>query len=114
MILAAAVNPALPLRRVALLATAFALLDSLRIVAYPRTLVALHGSGSADQPSLFTRSTLLSANLTMALWLYEQNGCRTNRAISVNACNALMCGAIAASVGWLRWMQSAFASASSL
>ena len=39
----------------------------------------------------------------MALWLHEQNGRRVNRAVAVNAFNAFMCGAIAASIAWLRW-----------
>jgi len=38
----------------------------------------------------------------MAMWLYEQNGHRIDRAIAVNACNALMCGAISGLVDWTR------------
>lgn len=91
--------------RHSLLSGAFALFNSLRIVAYLPTLVAIQSSGHADQHSLFTWLTFLGANLTMALWLHEQNGGRMNRAVAVNAFNALMCGAIAASIAVLRWAQ---------
>jgi len=92
-------------RHLSLLSGSFALFNSLRIVAYLPTLLAIQSSGHADQHSLFTWLTFLGANLTMALWLHEQNGGRMNRAVAVNAFNALMCGAIAASIAWLRWMQ---------
>ena len=88
-----------------LLSGAFALFNGLRIVAYLPTLAAIQTSGQADQHSLFTWLTFLGANLTMALWLHEQNGRRVNRAVAVNAFNAFMCGAIAASIAWLRWLQ---------
>ena len=88
-----------------LLAGAFALFNGLRIVAYLPTLAAIQTSGQADQHSLFTWLTFLGANLTMALWLHEQNGRRINRAVAVNAFNAFMCGAIVASIAWLRWAQ---------
>ncbi len=91
-------------RRLAWLSGAFALFNSLRIVAYLPTLLAIHASGQADQHSLFTWLTFTGANLTMALWLHEQGGRRVNRAVAVNAFNALMCGAIAVSIAWLRWM----------
>jgi hypothetical protein len=92
-------------RKLSLLAASFALFNSLRIVAYLPTLLAIQSSGHADQHSLFTWLTFLGANLTMALWLHEQNASRVNRAVAVNAFNALMCGAIAASIAWLRWVQ---------
>jgi hypothetical protein len=92
-------------RHLSLLSGSFALFNSLRIVAYMPTLLAIQSSGHADQHSLFTWLTFLGANLTMALWLLEQNGGRMNRAVAVNAFNALMCGAIAASIAWLRWLQ---------
>lgn len=93
------------MRSPSLLGGAFALFNGLRIVAYLPTLAAIRASGQADQHSLFTWLTFLGANLTMALWLHEQNGRRVNRAVAVNAFNACMCGAIAASIAWLRWMQ---------
>lgn len=96
-----------PTRSLTLLSGAFALFNGLRIVAYLPTLAAIQTSGQADQHSLFTWLTFLGANLTMALWLHEQNGRRMNRAVAVNAFNALMCGAIAASITWLRCVQPA-------
>lgn len=98
-------RPAPPARRLPLLTGAFTLFNGLRVVAYLPTLAAIRTSGQADQHSLLTWLTFLGANLTMALWLHEQNGRRTNRAVAFNAFNALMCGAVAASIAWLRWMQ---------
>lgn len=92
-------------RQLSLLSGSFAVFNSLRIVAYLPTLLAIQSGGQAEQHSLFTWLTFLGANLTMALWLHEQNGRRMNRAVAVNALNALMCGAIAASIAWLRWVQ---------
>lgn len=86
-----------------LLSGAFALFNSLRIVAYLPTLLAIHAEGQTNQHSLLTWLSFMGANATMAMWLYEQNGCRMNRAISVNVCNAVMCAAITASIIWLRW-----------
>jgi hypothetical protein len=92
-------------RSLSLLSGAFAVFNGLRIVAYLPTLSAIQVSGQADQHSMFTWLTFLGANVTMALWLHEQNGRRFNRAVAVNAFNAVMCGAIAASIAWLRWGQ---------
>lgn len=92
-------------RSLSLLSGAFAVFNGLRIVAYVPTLSAIQASGQADQHSLFTWLTFLGANVTMALWLHQQNGQRMNRAVAVNAFNALMCGAIAASIAWMRWAQ---------
>jgi hypothetical protein len=96
-------------RSLTLLGGAFALFNGLRIVAYLPTFAAIQASGQADQHSLFTWLTFLGANLTMALWLHEQNGRRLNRAVAVNAFNAFMCGAIAAAIAWLRWLQPSVA-----
>lgn len=101
----AADRAAPPTRGLKVLTCSFALFNGLRIVAYLPTLAAIQTSGQADQHSLFTWLTFLGANLTMALWLHEQNGRRMNRAVAVNAFNALMCGAIAGSIAWLRWLQ---------
>ncbi|HOM12023.1 MAG TPA: hypothetical protein PLB41_01745 [Rubrivivax sp.] len=98
-------RPVRPTRGLSLLCGAFTLFNGLRIVAYLPALAAIHTSGRSDQHSLFTWLTFLGANLTMALWLHEQNGRRMNRAVTVNAFNALMCGAIAASIVWLRWVK---------
>jgi hypothetical protein len=90
-------------RRLALIAAAFAFFNSLRVFGYLPTLLAIQSSGQADQHSLFTWVIFAGANTTMALWLHEQNGGRIDRAVAVNAVNAVMCTAIAACVAWFRW-----------
>ncbi len=52
---------------------------------------AIQASGDSSQHSLWTWTTWLGANLTMAAWLYEHNGQRLDRAVMVNLCNATMC-----------------------
>jgi hypothetical protein len=80
---------------------AFTAMNALRVLAYLPTLLAIHASGHADQHSLFTWLTFCGANITMALWLHEQHG-RVDRAVAVNALNALMCASIAALIAWTR------------
>lgn len=69
----------------------FTLFNSVRVLAYLPTLLAIFSSGDSGQHSLLTWVTWVGANATMAAWLYEHNGRRLNRAIVVNACNSLMC-----------------------
>ena len=69
----------------------FTLFNSVRVLAYLPTLLAIFTSGDSSQHSLLTWVTWVGANATMAAWLYEHNGRRLNRAIAVSACNALMC-----------------------
>lgn len=90
--------------RIRLLSAAFALFNSLRIVTHLPTLATIHASGKADQHSLCTWQTFHGANLTLAMWLYGQGGQRMSREVAVNLSNALMCGGIAASIAWLRWI----------
>lgn len=73
------------------LETAFALFNSARLVAYLPTLWLTWRSGASDQHSLWTWFAWLGANLTMSAWLFERNGRRLDRAVLVNASNALMC-----------------------
>ena len=61
------------------------------------TLTAEHAAPRKRQLSLLSGSFALFNSLRI--------GGRVNRAVAVNAFNALMCGAIAASIAWLRWMQ---------
>lgn len=77
---------------------AFTLFNSVRVFAYLPTLWAIHASGDASQHSLLTWITWAGANLTMAAWLYEQNGRRANRAVLVNLCNSAMCVATMATI----------------
>lgn len=69
----------------------FTLFNSVRVLAYLPTLLAIYANGDGSQHSLLTWVTWVGANGTMAAWLYEHNGRRLNRAIAVNACNSLMC-----------------------
>jgi hypothetical protein len=76
-----------------LLALAFALFGSARLLAYLPTLWAIHSNGDSMQHSLWTWFCWFGANLTMAAWLYEHNGHRCDRVVSLNLGNALMCAA---------------------
>jgi hypothetical protein len=80
----------------AVLTALFTLFNSVRVLAYLPTLLAIFSSGDSSQHSLLTWTTWVGANATMAAWLYEHNGRRLNRAIAVNICNSLMC--LAASI----------------
>jgi hypothetical protein len=78
-------------RYLAVLAWTFALFNAARVVAYLPTIFAIWSSGDSQQHSWFTWLTWTGANLTMAAWLYEQDGHRITRTVAVNACNAGMC-----------------------
>ena len=75
----------------AALTWAFTLFSSLRVVSYLPTMWAIQASGDSSQHSLWTWMTWFCSNLTMAAWLYEQNGQRLDRAAIVNLGNATMC-----------------------
>lgn len=81
---------------------AFTLFNSVRMLYCLPTLWAIYRSGDASQHSPWTWLTRLGANLTMAAWLYEQNGQRLGRAVIVNLGNAAMCAATAALIAALR------------
>lgn len=74
-----------------LLTWAFTVFNTVRVFSYLPTLWAIHRSGDSSQHSLATWFVWFGSNLTMALWLYEQNGRAFNRAIFMNLCNASMC-----------------------
>jgi hypothetical protein len=99
-----AAQPATSARKVylALLTWAFTLFNSVRVFSYLPTLWAIHASGDSSQHSLVTWLTWLGANVTMALWLYEHNGQRFNRAVMVNAGNAAMCLVTSLLIAWHR------------
>jgi len=85
--------PAAPARTryLAVLTWSFALFSSARLLAYLPTIWAIWSSGDSRQHSLLTWLTWTGANLTMAAWLYEQDGRRLTRSVAVNVCNAGMC-----------------------
>ena len=80
-----------PSTYLAVLAWLFTLFNSVRVLAYLPTLLAIFSSGDSSQHSLRTCVTWVGSNATMAAWLFEHNGRRLNRAIAVSACNSLMC-----------------------
>ena len=80
----------------------FTLLNSARVLSYLPTLWALGTIGDSSQHSLWTWGMWAGANLTMAGWLYEQNGQRWNRAIAINLVNATMCTATFVVIAALR------------
>lgn len=100
--------PAEPRRLVSayatLLAWAFPLFNTLRLVSYLPTLWAIQTSGDSSQHSLWTWGIWLGANLTMAGWLHEQNGRWLDRAVLLNLCNAAMCGAALLLIVWYRFL----------
>ncbi len=97
-------TPAAPprLRYLAVLTWAFAFFSVSRLVAYLPTLWAIGSSGESQQHSLLTWLTWTGANLTMAAWLYEQDGRKFTRSVAVNTCNATMCLTISALIIILR------------
>jgi hypothetical protein len=72
---------------------AFTLFNSLRVFSYLPTLWAIIATADSSQHSLWTWGTWLGANMTMAAWLFEQQGQRFSRAVVVNLGNAAMCAA---------------------
>jgi len=84
-------HPPAPSTYLAVLTWLFTLFNSVRVLAYLPTLLAIFTSGDSSQHSLLTWVTWVGANATMAAWLYEHNGRRLNRAIAVSSCNSLMC-----------------------
>ena len=81
---------------------AFTLLNSARVLSYLPTLWALIHSGDSSQHSLWTWGMWVGANVTMAAWLYEQQGQRWNRAVAVNLVNASMCASVFMVIAALR------------
>jgi hypothetical protein len=78
-------------RYLAVLTWSSNLLNAARLLSYLPTLWAIGSVGDSQQHSLLTWLTWTGANMTMAAWLYEQDGRRITRAVAVNACNAAMC-----------------------
>jgi hypothetical protein len=85
-----------------LLEWAFVGCNTLRVVAYLPTLLAIHEMGDSSQHSLWTWCTWFSANLTMALWLAQRGAGRVDFAVAVNCGNALMCAGGIALIVWYR------------
>lgn len=73
----------------------FTFFSTARLLAYLPTVMSIAQHGDSTQHSLWTWLTWLGANITMAAWLYENNGARMNKAIAVSLGNAGMCLATA-------------------
>ena len=86
----------------AALTWAFTLFNSLRVVSYLPTMWAIQASGDSSQHSLWTWLTFLGGNVTMAVWLWENNSRRCNAAVAASGSNSLMCLAIIAAIVWTR------------
>lgn len=84
------------------LATAFTLFNSIRIITYLPTILAIHASGDSSQYSLWTWLMWIGANGSMAAWLYENNGQKFDPASVVSAGNALMCVATCVTIVYYR------------
>jgi hypothetical protein len=95
-------STALRQRYLTVLGVLFAFFSTVRVVAYLPTIWAVVKSGDSSQHSLVTWLTWAGANLTMAAWLYEQQGQRWNRAVVVNLMNATMCIATSVIIAALR------------
>ena len=65
----------------------FTVFSSVRVVTYLPAIAAIVASGDSSQHSLWTWGTWLGSNLTMAIWLWEQNGRHANQAVWANLCN---------------------------
>ena len=75
----------------AILTWSFTLFNSIGVIAYLPTVLAILQNGNSDQHSLWTWCSWVGANATMACWLYEENGQKLNRAVVVNMGNTVMC-----------------------
>lgn len=80
----------------------FAAFSSARLLAYLPTVWAVAASGDSNQHSLWSWLIFLGSNATMALWLWEQNGRRGNRAIAASVANAAMCTCLVGVIAWTR------------
>ena len=82
---------------------AFMVLTTARLLAYTPTVLAILQTRDSRQHSLWTWLIWVGANLTMALWMYENNGHQMDKAIGVWLANAVACGATAAVIVWFRF-----------
>lgn len=89
-------------RYLAVLGVMFSLFSSARVIAYLPTIWAVVTTGDSSQHSLWTWLTFLGGNVTMAVWLWENNSRRCNAAVAASGSNALMCLTIIAAIVWTR------------
>ena len=80
----------------------FTAFNSIRVLGYLPTILAIMASRDSSQHSVLTWITWLGANGTMAAWLYEQNGQRLSKAVMVNIGNTTMCLITTTVIVWYR------------
>ena len=80
----------------------FTAFNSIRVLGYLPTMLAMMASRDSSQHSVLTWITWLGANGTMAAWLYEQNGQRFSKAVMVNIGNTTMCLITTTVIVWYR------------
>ena len=80
----------------------FAAFNSIRVLGYLPTVLAIIESGNSGQHSMLTWLTWLGANGMMAAWLYEHNGRRMSKAVMVNIGNTTMCLITTLVIVWFR------------
>ena len=80
----------------------FTAFNSIRVLGYLPTVLAIMASGDSSQHSVLTWITWLGANGTMAAWLYEQNSQRLSKAVMVNIGNTTMCLITTVVIIWYR------------
>ncbi|NLD54911.1 MAG: hypothetical protein GX652_09655 [Burkholderiaceae bacterium] len=85
-----------------LLLMAFTLFNSIRLLTYLPTIVAIHGSSDSSQHSLWTWTMWIGANVSTAAWLYETNGRKLDPVIVMSIGNALMCSATSLAIVYYR------------
>lgn len=81
----------------------FMLLTIARLLAYAPTVLAIVHSRDSRQHSLWTWLIWVGANITMAAWLYENNGQRLDKAVTVSLANAAACLLTCAVILWFRF-----------
>jgi hypothetical protein len=81
---------------------AFTLFNSIRLLTYLPTIVAIHANGDSSQYSLWTWTMWIGANLSMAAWLYETNGRKFDAVVGMSLGNAVMCSATSLAIVYYR------------
>ena len=82
---------------------AFMVLTTARLLAYTPTVLAILETRDSRQHSLWTWLIWVGANLTMALWMYENNGHQMDKAIGVSLANAAACLLTSGVILWFRF-----------
>ena len=82
---------------------AFMVLTTARLLGDPPAGLAMLQTRGSRNHSVWTWLIWVGANLSIALWMYENNGHQMDKAIGVSLANAVACGAAAAGIVWCRF-----------